>query len=121
MKIEEQIELTNKKNGVVEVHKITTYYKEDGSILTTEHHRDTLAPNELERAEKMLDEYNLNILKAIWTDEIIESYVTMVEENNKLDEPSTEEPSEVVTEDTTVVEEVEPTEEPTEEQRKKIQ
>ena len=91
MKIEEQIELTNKKNGVVEVHKITTYYKEDGSILTTEHHRDTLAPNELERAEKMLDEYNLNILKAIWTDEIIESYVTMVEENNKLDGPSTEE------------------------------
>ena len=47
----------------------------------------------------MLDEYNLNIIKAIWTDEIIESYVTMVEENNKL-----EEPSEVVTEDTTVVE-----------------
>ena len=74
METTKKVELTTKENGIVEVLFITCYYDEDGYFLTEKRHRDTLTPLEMERAETILDEYNLNILKAIWTDEVIESY-----------------------------------------------
>lgn len=80
METTKKVELTTKENGIVEVLFITCYYDDDGSFLTEKRHRDTLTPLEMERAETILDEYNLNILKAIWTDGVIESY------KNKKDE-----------------------------------
>lgn len=75
-----KVELTTKENGIVEVLFITNYYDEDGYLLTERRHRDTLMPTEIERAKTILDEYNLSILNAIWTDEVIERFKNQKDE-----------------------------------------
>ena len=73
------------ENGVIQVLIQTVYYKEDGSELTRENWRCVLTPNDLERAEELLPEYYLNIVKSVWTEEVVEAYkVKMAEQELQL-------------------------------------
>ncbi len=62
------------EDGVIQLLIQTVYYKEDGSELTRENWRCVLTPNDLERAEELLPEYYLNIVKSVWTEEVVEAY-----------------------------------------------
>lgn len=62
------------EDGIIQVLIQTVYYKEDGSELTRENWRCVLTPNDLERAEELLPEYYLNIVKQVWTEEVVTTY-----------------------------------------------
>ena len=62
------------EHGVIQLLIQTVYFKEDGSELTRENWRTVLMPNDFERAKELLDEYHLNIVRAVWTEEVIEAY-----------------------------------------------
>ena len=73
------------EDGIIQVLIQTVYYKEDGSELTRENWRCVLTPNDLERAEELLPEYYLNIVKLVWTEEVVEAYkVKMAEQELEL-------------------------------------
>lgn len=62
------------EDGMIQLLIQTVYYKEDGSELTRENWRCVLTPNDLERAEELLPEYYLNIVKSVWTEEVVKAY-----------------------------------------------
>lgn len=66
------------EQGVIQLLISTIYFKEDGSELTRENWRTVLMPNELERAKELLDEYHLDIVKAVWTKEVVAEYEKLV-------------------------------------------
>ena len=71
------------ENGIIQLLVQTVYFKEDGSELTRENWRTTLMPTDIEYAKELLDEYYLNIVKAVWTDEVVEAYVLKLAEIEK--------------------------------------
>ena len=85
MKTEKKYILEILEDGVIQVLIQTVYYKEDGSELTRENWRCVLTPNDLERAEELLPKYYLDIVKKVWTKEVIEAYkVKMAEQELQL-------------------------------------
>lgn len=68
------------ENGIIQLLVQTVYFKQDGSELTRENWRTTLMPTDIEYATELLDEYHLNIVKAVWTDEVVEAYVLKMAE-----------------------------------------
>lgn len=60
--------------GIIQLLIQTAYIKEDGTELTRENWRTTLMPNDIEYAKELLDEYHLNIVRSVWTEEVIEAY-----------------------------------------------
>lgn len=62
------------ENGVIQLLIQTAYVKPDGEELTRENKRTCLMPGEFERAEKLLNEYYMNIVNAAWTPQVIELY-----------------------------------------------
>nr|DAF52790.1 MAG TPA: hypothetical protein [Siphoviridae sp. ctqSm5] len=71
------------EHGIIQLLIQTVYFKEDGSELTRENWRTTLMPTDIEYAEELLDEYHLNIVKAVWTEEIVEAYALKMTEIEK--------------------------------------
>lgn len=85
MKTEKKYILEILEDGVIQLLIQTIYYKEDGIELTRENWRCVLIPNDLERAEELLPEYYLNIVKQVWTKEVVEAYkVKMAEQELQL-------------------------------------
>lgn len=74
MKTDKKYILEILEDGIIQVLIQTVYYKDDGSELTRENWRCVLTPNDLERAEELLPEYYLNIVKSVWTKEVVETY-----------------------------------------------
>ena len=71
--------------GIIELLIQTVYYKEDGTELTRENWRCVLKPLDLERAEELLPKYYLDIVKQVWTKEVVEAYkVKMAEQELQL-------------------------------------
>lgn len=85
------MKLTDKKiytleileHGIIQLLIQTVYIKEDGQELTRENWRTVLMPGDFECAEKLLDEYHMNIVRAVWTDEIVENYALKMAEIEK--------------------------------------
>lgn len=62
------------EGGVIQLLVQTVYFKQDGSELTRENWRTVLMPNDIEYAKELLDEYHLNIVRSVWTEEVVEAY-----------------------------------------------
>ena len=71
------------EHGIIQLLIQTVYFKEDGSELTRENWRTTLMPTDIEYAKELLDEYHLNIVKAVWTEEVVEAYALKMAEIEK--------------------------------------
>lgn len=71
------------EDGAIQLLIQTIYFKEDGAELTRENWRTVLIPGNFERAEELLDEYHMNIVRAVWTDEIVENYALKMAEIEK--------------------------------------
>lgn len=85
MKTEKKYILEILENGMIQLLIQTVYYKEDGSELTRENWRCVLTPNDLERAEELLPKYYLDIVKQVWTEEVVEIYnIRMAEQELQL-------------------------------------
>lgn len=66
--------------GVVQLLIQTVYFKDDEKELARENWRTTLLPGEFERAQKLLDDYHMNIIKAAWTDHTINNFSESLQE-----------------------------------------
>lgn len=62
------------ENGMIQLLIQTVYIKDDGKELTRENWRTTLVPGDFAYAEELLDEYYMNIVRAVWTNKVIEAY-----------------------------------------------
>lgn len=74
MKTKKEVRLEILPNGVIQVAEDEIYLKDDGTELARERHRQVLEPGQMEEAAELLDDYHLNIVKAAWTDHVIELY-----------------------------------------------
>lgn len=83
MKTKKYYTLEILEQGIIQLLIQTAYIKEDGSELTRENWRTTLIPTDIEYAKELLDEYHLNIVKAVWTEEIVEAYALKMTEIEK--------------------------------------
>lgn len=79
---ESQVELKILDDGKVNVTIITSFYK-DGIKKGEENWGCCLEPNlaYLEYAGTILDEYHLNILRSVWTQEVMDKYAKSLEDN----------------------------------------
>ncbi len=66
--------------GIIQLLIQTAYIKEDGAELARENWRTTLMPNDIEYAKELLDEYHLNIVRTVWTEEVVEAYALKMAE-----------------------------------------
>lgn len=75
MNIVEQIYLDIAPDGIIQVLKQEVLVKDDGTEMVLQNWRTTLAPGEFEKVDELqLDDYHLNIIQAVWTNEVIELY-----------------------------------------------
>lgn len=72
---EKQTELHINNNGVITVSIITSYYRNDVKI-GEEHWQQAMTPGPvyMNIAEELLDEYHLNIVRSVWTQEVIQKF-----------------------------------------------
>lgn len=71
------------EDGAIQLLIQTIYFKEDGAELTRENWRTVLIPGNFERAEELLDDYYMNIVRAVWTNDIVENYALKMAEIEK--------------------------------------
>lgn len=76
-------------DGVIEVAKDTVYLKANGEELTRERHRQVLEPGQIDEAIELLDDHHLNIVEAVWTNEVVELY--HLKQQEKEEQQATEE------------------------------
>ena len=62
------------ENGIIQLLVQTVYFKSSGEELTRENWRTTLLPGDFDRAKGLLDDYHLNIVRSVWTNEVIKTY-----------------------------------------------
>ena len=72
---EKQTELHINSDGVVTVSIITSYYRNNVKI-GEEHWQQAMTPDPvyMNIAEELLDEYYLNIIRSVWTDEVMQKF-----------------------------------------------
>lgn len=67
-------------NGYIQVLIQEIYYRADGSELTRDNWRTILTPNDEAYARELLTDYYFSICKAVWTDEVKETFVISLSE-----------------------------------------
>lgn len=79
---ESQVELKILDDGKINVTIITSYYK-DGVKKGEDNWGCCLEPNlaYLEYAATILDEYHVNIIRSVWTDDVISKYQKNLEDS----------------------------------------
>ena len=72
---EKQTELHIGSDGVITVSIITSYYRNNVKI-GEEHWQQAMTPGPvyMNIAEELLDEYHLNIVRSVWTDEVMRKF-----------------------------------------------
>ena len=72
---EKQTELHIGSDGVITVSIITCYYRNNVKI-GEEHWQQAMTPGPvyMNIAEELLDEYHLNIVRSVWTEEVIQKF-----------------------------------------------
>lgn len=80
---EKQTELHINSDGVIIVHITTSYYKNNVKI-GEDHWQQAMVPDPVyvKIAENILDEYHLNIVRSVWTDEVMQKFAELQNNNN---------------------------------------
>lgn len=75
---EKQTELHIGNDGVITVHIITSYYKDKVKI-GEDHWQQAMVPDPVyvNIAGQILDEYHLNIVRSVWTDEVMQKFAEL--------------------------------------------
>lgn len=68
------------EGGIIQLLIQTVYFKENGVELTRENWRTTLMPGDFDRAKELLDDYHLNIVRSVWTNEVVNTYARSTNE-----------------------------------------
>lgn len=72
---EKKTELHISSDGIITVSIITSYYRNNVKI-GEDHWQQAMIPDPvyMNIAEKLLDEYHLNIIRSVWTEEVVEKF-----------------------------------------------
>lgn len=63
------------ENGIIQLLVQTIYLRDDETEIVRDNWRTILEPGQYDKVEELgLEEYHLNIIKAAWTNEVIELY-----------------------------------------------
>lgn len=68
------------ENGIIQLLIQMVYFEDDRTELSRKNWRTVLLPGDFERAEELLDEYHMNIVQSVWTNEIVEAYALKMAE-----------------------------------------
>ena len=82
---DKRTELHVSDNGVILVTIITSYYR-NGNKIGEEHWQQAMVPDPVyvKIAENILDEYHLNIVRSVWTDEVMQKFAELQNDNNTI-------------------------------------
>lgn len=72
---DKRTELHISDNGIIIITIITSYYR-DGNKIGEDHWQQAMVPDPVyvKIAEELLDEYHLNIIRSVWTEEVIQKF-----------------------------------------------